>query len=119
MYQLEVGPGLGPELAAQRSKQHKTTRNYPRSFVPLLSSSDRKRTVIYRVLLALVTGCFFVFISGCGGLTLNSNALANSTTSTSTVTLSMLSCGTQSLTGAQSKECSVYLSAPATSATNV
>ncbi len=126
MYQFEVGPKSGSELTAQRPEQHRITqvnRNYSRSSVPLLYSSVRKRTIIYRIALALVTGCFFVFLSGCGGLTLNSSAISKGSTggsgSSSTVTLSSLSCGTQSLTGAQSKACSVYLSAAAASATSV
>ena len=119
MYQFEIGPKFGPGPTAQ----HKTTRinrNPSGSSVTLLDSSNRKRTLYYKLLLALVTGCFFAFLSGCGGTTLNSSSLAKSTTSASTTgALSSISCGTQSLTGAQSKGCSVYLSAPATNATSV
>jgi hypothetical protein len=60
-------------------------------------------------------------LSGCGGLVLNSaNAIADrSGSGSSGVTLSQISCGTQSLTGAQSKACSAYLTATATKSTVV
>jgi hypothetical protein len=126
MYQFKVGPKSGSELTAQRPEQHRTNqvnRDSSNFSLPLFYSSVRKRTTLYRIALALVTGCFFVFLSGCGGLTLNSSSITKGSTagsgSSSTVTISTLSCGTQSLTGAQSKACSVYLSAPATSATSV
>lgn len=61
-----------------------------------------------------------ILVSGCGvygrgnGLTTGS-----STTGTTAAALSQISCGTQSLTGAQTKACSVYLGANATTSTVV
>lgn len=69
--------------------------------------------------LALFTGSILA-LAGCGGLVYNGNAIATgSGSSSTTVSLSEVSCGTQSLTGTQSKACSVYLTGAATSATVV
>jgi hypothetical protein len=71
------------------------------------------------IALTLVAGSILA-LSGCGGLVYNGSAIATGSGSNSTaISLSAISCGTQSLTGAQSKACSVYLTGAATSATVV
>ena len=124
MYQSQVRPEIGRELVAQHQpKQHNQsgqvdrsatdTNSFPQYF---LFSSRRARVSA----LTLVAGCLMAALSGCGGLTFRSTSVARgSGGSTTGAALSQISCGTQSLTGAQSKACSVYLSAPATSATTV
>jgi hypothetical protein len=68
-----------------------------------------------QIVLTLFAGSAIVALSGCGGLVLNGSGAfpRGSGTSTSTVDLSQVSCGTQGLTGAQSKACSVYLTSAA------
>src|SRR5579863_6680818 len=61
-----------------------------------------------------------VTLSGCGGVTFNSNASHTGSGDTpAAATLSMISCGVQSITGAQTIACSVYLSDSSTKSTSV
>ncbi len=114
MYRFRVRPGFGRELAAQQLKQHKFSQLNNISLESadyfLLSFLSTKRR-IGQVTLAILTGCAVSVLAGCGGVTYNSSASA--------LALSTISCGTQSLTGAQSMACSVNLSAAATSQTVV
>jgi hypothetical protein len=68
-----------------------------------------------QIVLTLFAGSAIVALSGCGGLVLNGSGPfpRGSGTGTSTVDLSQVSCGTQGLTGAQSKACSVNLTSAA------
>lgn len=123
MYQFKGGLKFSPEFAALEPKQDRiiqVKRNSSKSFCALLRPLFRNRICNYKVAFTLLSAGFVAFLSGCGGLTLNSNFLTKGSASASTtVGLSKISCGTQSLTGAQSKECSVYLSAPAAVSTKV
>lgn len=112
MYEFSLRPGFGQELAAQRLKQHKSSQFENRSlkspgYFPF--SSFFKDGRIGRVTLALLTGCVVSVLAGCGGVSNNSNPLS----------LSAVSCGTKSLTGAQSTECLVNLSTVAKNSTAV
>ena len=116
MYQREVRPQFGLELAAQQLKQDRdkqTNRNSsqfavssPLSFVP------NKKRILWGAS-ALLTGCAITILQGCGGVTFHPTSAA------AAVALSTLSCGTPSMTGAQSKSCTVSLTAAATSPTTV
>jgi len=60
------------------------------------------------------------FLYGCGGMTFASgNSVKATSDATTLASLSKVSCGTQSLTGPQTKACSVYLTAAASSSTVV
>src|ERR1019366_4853113 len=121
MYQFKIGPESSPELTAQEATPQKIQDNRnPSKFSITISHSFFRKRTINKIAFVLPIVCLVALISGCGGLTMNSNLLTKGSASTSTAaTLSKISCGTQSLTGAQSKECSVYLSAPATASTSV
>jgi len=118
MYQFEVRPGIGRELAAPQPTQHKVSQvNHSSlesagSFLLSLLSTKRR---IRRGTMTLLTGCVVSVLAGCGGVTAN----PTNSGSTSTAGLSMISCGTQSLTGAQSMACSVDLTASATESTRI
>jgi hypothetical protein len=103
MYEFNVRPDFGRELAAQPLKQHKFNSFKDSSSKPaghfLLSSLYKNRRVAH-VPLTLLVGCVISILAGCGGVTHISSTLA----------LSTISCGTQALTGAQSTACSVNLS---------
>ena len=114
MYQFEIRPRFGRELSAQQPKQLKVSqvnRNSSQSTVSFLLSFLSTKRRIGKVTLALLTGCVVSVLAGCGGVTYNSSASA--------LALSTISCGTQSLTGAQSLACSVNLSTAATKSTTV
>lgn len=70
----------------------------------------RRATVALWLLIGTVS-----IISGCGGVNYSNPA----GTQSNGVALNQISCGTQSLTGAQSKACTVSLNAPALGATTV
>ena len=107
MYESQVRPGAsGRKLVAHQSKQHHPSSGfYTRAtdtVVPFLQSSYSFLLQGRLAGLFLLTCCIGV-ITGCGGLSYNSSHVA----------LSEISCGTQSLTGAQSKSCSLSLTAAA------
>jgi len=103
MYEFNVRPDFGRELAEQPLKQHKFSSFRDSSSKSagyfLLSSLYKNRRVAHAPL-ALLVGCVISILAGCGGVTHISSTLA----------LSTISCGTQALTGAQSMACSVNLS---------
>jgi hypothetical protein len=123
MYQSKIRPEFGREHAVQQSKHQRNSqnsRNSSGSSIPFLDSFVLTNKRVCTTLLVLLAACAVAFLSGCGGLTFNSaSALKSSGNKSAAATLSAISCGTQSLTGAQSKACSVYLSGPATSAVTV
>jgi len=124
MHKTHVRPASGHELAQQQwslfqpgSPVHRldTTRSIDVTFFRFHS------TVIGGLILF---GFMSIALSGCGGLVVNSGSTASQpgtseSGSSNSPSLSNISCGTQSLTGSQSMGCSVYLSAAATSATQV
>ncbi len=123
MYQFKFWPGFGHALAglpASEQKLSQVVRGFLESTVTflLLASFTQKR--IRWSVSALLAGSIISVLSGCGGVTFNSSSSQKGSGSTSTAaTLTMVSCGVQSLTGPQTKTCSVYLSASATSSITV
>lgn len=112
MYKFNVRPEFGRELAAQQLKQHRS-RQFNNSSLEsagyfLLSFLYKNRRV-GQLTSALLAGCVVSILAGCGGVTHNSTTIA----------LNTISCGTQSLTGAQTTACSVNLSSPAKSSAAV
>ena len=93
----------------QNSRMHRSGALCWPSSVPMLLRSSRQ------IVLTLFAGSVIAALSGCGGLVLNGSGASprGSGTSTSAVDLSQVSCGTQGLTGAQSKACSVSLTSAA------
>jgi len=111
MYQFKTGSKSDPVRMLQEPKPHEKHQ---------VNCNSSGSIFFRKIIFSLAVGCLVASLSGCGGLTMNPNALAKGTAITSTAgTLSKISCGTLSLTGAQSKGCSVYLSAPAKSSTTV
>ena len=121
MYKFKIRPGFGRELAAPQPKQHQVSNiNHSSSESAgsfLLSFLPKKRR-IRKGTSALLTGCIVSVLAGCGGMSYNSK-LTGSGSTTTEAALSTISCGTQSLSGAQSKDCSVYLTAAATEPTKI
>ena len=114
MSEFEFRPGFGLEPAAQPLKQYKASQIKNNSFESagsfLLQFPSAKRS-IGQFAPALLTGCIVAILTGCGG--------ANHSLSTGALALSTISCGTQSLTGAQSMTCIVNLTAAPMNATTV
>ena len=117
MYQSQVRPGIGRKLAVQQSTQQMDRKSLTFTNPILFSLSSRAAKARWCTAAAL--GCVVTALSGCGGLTYTPGSLSGASGSTSPAVLSEVSCGTQSLTGPQSKGCSVYLSATVTSPTLV
>jgi hypothetical protein len=122
MYQSKFWPGFGHELAVQLANELKGSqvdRSFLDSTVHFLLSFLTTGRRLRRSARAMLTGCVITILSGCGGMTFNSKSLlASAVTTSTTAALSTISCGTGSLTGAQTKACSIYLSAsPTTPAT--
>lgn len=116
MYQCEVRPRSGHERALRLAIEQPGSPIIRSSFLSnvsfqLLAFYTNRRARCGA--LALLTACVVSVLSGCGGV-----SFSPSSTSTA-ATLTMISCGVQSLTGAQTKTCSVYLSASATQSTPV
>lgn len=107
MSHSQVRPHSDHEVGTQQPKQHGEGLRVDRtisSFIDpcLLFFSSKTR---FQVLAAWAS----IALSGCGGLIYRSgNSLSGSGTTTA-ATLSGVSCGIQSLTGAQTKDCSVSL----------
>jgi len=117
MYQFKFWPELGHELAVQQANKQRGNQVDIRSFdssnsFPLSFPSIKER--IRRSAWVLLSGCIVLALSGCGGMTLNPSSVLASSTTTTSAALSIVSCGTGSLTGAQTKGCSVYLTASST-----
>lgn len=127
MYQSQVRPNRGGRelVAQQQPKQHSSSPRNDRGATQtshfVLQSSWFKSQTLRHSALALSAGVIITGLSACGGVTyrdlgtLKGPAGSNATTPA----LSQISCGTKSLTGAQSKACSVYLDQAATSSTVV
>ena len=117
MYNIRVRPKSGQELAKQQTPSN--SRNYiNRRLSALLYSSIVYRVETASIFMIILAGCTTLVVSGCGGLVLNpaaSGSPSDAASRKNNPSISQLSCGTQSLTGAQTKACSVYLSSAPTS----
>jgi hypothetical protein len=123
MYKSQVRPErVGRKLVArQQPTDRASSRSRSRtvdSVVSFLKSSFSNSSQPRIYALSLVT-CCLALISGCGGLTYNGLGTVTGSSHGGGLVLSQISCGTQSLTGPQSRACSVSLSAAALTATNV
>jgi hypothetical protein len=121
MYKCEVRPRSGRESAVQAASKQQggaVDRRYlPSAICFELLSFSTGRLSRYGAL-AVLTGSVISVLSGCG-VTTNSSSSQKGSGDTPTASLTMISCGVQSLTGAQTKTCSVYLSSSATQPANV
>jgi len=122
MHQCEVRPRSGRVRSVQPGSQQRGSliirRYLPSTFSFLLRSFSTNK-LVRRGVLAVLTGCTVSILAGCGGLTFNASSQKGSGSTPTAATLTMISCGVQSMTGAQTKTCSVYLSAAATSSVTV
>lgn len=120
MYQYRVRPRPGHERAVNPASEQQCgsiIRSVsPRTTSRLLLSLPDIRFVHHGAMAVLV-GCLISVLSGCGGVSFNSNSQKSSAGTQAELT--MISCGVQSLTGAQTTNCSVYLSGSATNSTSV
>ncbi len=112
MSHSQVRPHRDHEVGTPQPKQHGEGLRVDRtvsSFIdPCLLFFSSKTKTRFQVLATWAS----IALSGCGGLTYRSgNSLSGS--GTTAATLSGVSCGTQSLTGAQAKDCSVSLTGAA------
>lgn len=114
MYESQVRPEFhGRKLVAQqRNRHHSELRSYLRTTPSLIRDQISSRTLSLATFTVL-SAATLSLLTGCGSLNYNTIGAANSQA------LSAVSCGTQSLTGAQSKTCSISLNAPALSLTTV
>jgi trimeric autotransporter adhesin len=119
MYQCEVRPRPAHGCAGQPANCQQSSsiiRNYSIQIFSLLTAFHPFGKVAWRIACVLMTGCLAALLSACGGVTFNP---ASSQGGTPAAALTMISCGVQTLTGAQARTCSVYLSAAATTSTPV
>ncbi len=124
MYQSQARPrAVGRVVfAQQQAKEHPQSSTPHRDAMgsnasllqSILCTSKHSRTIVIGALACLV----LPVLSGCG-VSFNKAAAAKAAAAKAGVSLSSISCGTQSLTGAQTKACSVYLSSAAENATVV
>jgi hypothetical protein len=118
MHPSQVRPeSIGRKLVAQQqAKQHhpasRSSRRAIDSVISFLKFSFSNFANLKISALSLMTVCM-ALISGCGGLTYKSLGTTTGSSQGNGVVLSQISCDAQSLTGAQSKACSVSLSAAA------
>lgn len=117
MYNIRVRPKLGQELQKQQTPSN--SRNYiDRRLSAFLYSSIGYCVEPASILIIILAGCTTLVVSGCGGLVLNpaaSGSPSDAASRKSKPSISSVSCGTGSLTGAQTKACSIYLSSAPTS----
>src|SRR3954468_22581973 len=115
MYESQVRPNIfGRKLVLPQSNCHH--KDSSSSFEPTASTNidnPSAHFTVWHVASLSLSAIGLMFLTGCGSLNYSSVATSNSQT------LSDLSCGTQSLTGAQSKSCSVSIGAPALTLTTV
>jgi trimeric autotransporter adhesin len=120
MYQYEVRPRPGRGCAGQPAncqQRSSIIRNYSIQISSLLTAFHRSGKAAWRIACVLMTGCLAAVLSACGGVTFNPASSQGGSQPAAALTL--ISCGVQSLTGAQNRTCSVYLSAAATTSTPV
>src|ERR1700739_419619 len=120
MYESQVRLISGRELVAQvQPKQNdrspRVDRNAIDSKFSILQSFLPKSRRAWTGALAFAAGCVLAVLPGCGVTGVRSGSALDSGANTPTAdALSMISCRTQSLRGAQTKAGPVYLSATAT-----
>lgn len=125
MYQSQVRPDKGGRklVAQSQPKQHssspRTHRDATLTFHSFLQSYLFQPGLFRGAMLALGTVSLMASLSACGGVTYRNLGTTSAGTESTTLSLSRISCGTQSLTGSQSKDCSVYLSRTASGPTTV
>ena len=106
-FQLRRGAVSGPIFWGRKSRQYCSSVDIKHFFLRSFLFPNRRPQAIA---IAATLCAPAAFLAGCGGMTFN-NAGAGS--NNSLASLVQISCGTQSLTGAQTKTCSVTLSGPA------
>lgn len=122
MSHSQVRPDSGRRVGARESIQNwrgKTSDLRAADSLALLVrffSSPKNRRF---TLLAMLSTSVSIALSGCGGVVYRTGNSLSGSSGATTATLSDVSCGTQSLTGAQSKNCSVSLTASAANAVTV
>ena len=105
----------GRELVVQQQpkNQSNSARNHDTAPTPCVILKSR---ILHAGALAIGFGSLIGMLSGCGGVVFRNSG---TTKTTITAALDQISCGTQSLTGAQSKVCFVELTAAASGPLNV
>ena len=117
MYMIQARPKSGRKHADHHSLPFKSSSTPHR---PHASHSLRAiilQSDAWGIFLMILALSMTIVASGCGGLTMNGTAsqpATDKTKSSNSPSLSNVSCGTESLTGPQTKGCSVYLKSPAT-----
>ena len=101
----------------KKYSQHVAVHRKEIDHFDLLSSFSSPRSKPWFLMLAMLASFTSIVLSGCGGLTFRSTSSQSG--SPGAATLSSVSCGTQSLTGSQSKACSANLTAATTNAMTV
>lgn len=116
MFRIQVRPVSGHDLALrQRSPIRQSSSVHKLDAIHYLSS------ILFGchstgIGASIMVGFISIALSGCGGLVLNGSTgdpATSKSKSSKSPTLSKVSCGTQTLTGAQTQACSVYLSSSA------
>jgi len=121
MYHSGFWPVFGQELAGRPAVERKGNQVVYSSFASTISYTFLflfTKTCVRSSAFALLAISVISALSGCGGVTFNPTNTGSRGTPAA-ATLSMISCGVQSLSGAQTKACSVYLSASATDSTPI
>lgn len=123
MYQSQVRPDQGGRelVAQQQPKQHSSGRfdhSSTTQAIHFLKSSLIRSKIPHSGRFAFAASWLILGLSACG-VSYRDLGTINAGGNTSTTVLSRISCGTLSLTGVQSKACSVYLSNDAKSPTVV
>ena len=117
MYPTQGRPAKnGHTLFARGSKQQFSKSNFRiRAIdkVAIFLQSSYTRAAHRQLTQLFLLALFVAAVSGCGGLNYNNQGTAAG------VALSAISCGTQSLTGPQTKSCSISLSSSALASTSV
>ena len=118
MFRNQVRAASGQELALQQQSPFQQS-----SSVNRLDASHHPNFIFFgsrstEIGVSILVGFISIVLSGCGGLVVNQGSAGQPGTTksgNSNSSLSKVSCGTQSLTGAQTQACSVYLQAAAVS----
>ena len=117
MYEIRVQPKSAHELARQQQSLSKSRpQAHSLSAIHFMKAITRISNST-GILVMILVGCMSIAVSGCGGLVVDQGAGASPTKAKGKTPgspyLSQISCGTQSLTGPQTKGCSVYLNSAA------
>jgi len=120
MFRIQVQPVSGHELALQQRFPFQQSSQFPRLDAIRYLNAILFGSHLTGIGASIIVGFVSIALSGCGGLVLNQGSTggqsgASKSGSSNPPTLGRISCGSQSLTGAQTQGCSVYLNSPATS----